>query len=746
MSATRLDSVLHYVRTAFRTEAEQGSDTDLLQRFVRQRDETAFELLMWRHAAMVLHVSHAVLRDKHAAEDAFQATFLALARKAGSISRRESLAAWLYQVAYRIAVRARLNTVARRALERREFDRRRPTSVPGPGDEAAERDLVPLVHEELNRLAAKYRTPLVLCYLEGKTHDEAARQLGWAKGTVSGRLARGREMLKKRLVRRGVLFPVSVLAVALAATKASAVPPALVAATTQASIAFAAGNAATAGVSAGVIHLTYGVLQAMCISKLKITAAAIVAFLLIFAGAGALLRVGLVEARAQEQVAAAQERYAAQRPHTPQPSHIAGDPFAGPTIPGNPPNTPDYDSSGGGPTPPGTPSPGTGGGGPSPASPGLPGLPGAPSAGGGSPPGGGPGLPGFPGGPGTGPSGLGGAPPTKTTPADAARHVQSINNLKQIALGFHAYHDAWGHLPADIVDDEGRPLLSWRVAILPFIEQNTLFQQFKLDEPWDSPNNKKLIGKIPQLYRYPGEDGAAPAGGATLATTPYQGFVGKGTALQRGTQLRMVDFTDGTSNTIMLVEAANGVTWSKPEDLPYSAKKPLPALGIFPDVIHAAFMDGSVHSLRKNFDEAEMRKAIVRDDGEVVDFDKLELPKQAGKGPGWGPPPAMPGVAGGPGRPGGMPGTPSSPKLKKMQEENAALQQLLEKTKLEMQELRNQMAALKEEYANKNREQQETQRLLEERAKLRAAIESATAEVQEMRAELQRLKKGLEKE
>src|SRR5258708_10568323 len=112
MSA-RLDSVLHHIRKVLGNQEEQGSDADLLQRFVRQRDETAFELLMWRHAAMVLRVCQSVLRDSHAAEDAFQATFLALARKAASISRRESLAALLYQVAYRAAVRARLNAVER---------------------------------------------------------------------------------------------------------------------------------------------------------------------------------------------------------------------------------------------------------------------------------------------------------------------------------------------------------------------------------------------------------------------------------------------------------------------------------------------------------------------------------------------------------------------------------------------------------------------------------------------------------
>ena len=119
MSGTRLNSVLHYVRKVLGSPADQGSDADLLQRFVQQHDETAFELLLWRHAALVLGVCQGVLRDSHAAEDAFQATFLALARKAASIKRGVSLGAWLYQVAYRVAVRARRNVAEQRGIEAR---------------------------------------------------------------------------------------------------------------------------------------------------------------------------------------------------------------------------------------------------------------------------------------------------------------------------------------------------------------------------------------------------------------------------------------------------------------------------------------------------------------------------------------------------------------------------------------------------------------------------------------------------
>jgi RNA polymerase sigma factor (sigma-70 family) len=755
MSA-RLDSVLHYVRRVLGKQDEQGSDADLLQRFVRQHDETAFELLLWRHAAMVLRVCQGVLRDSHAAEDAFQATFLALARKAGSISRSESLAAWLYQVAYRVAVRAKLNAAERRALELRRHERRTPTRPAGPDSEVAERDLVPLVHEELNRLSAKYRTPIVLCYLEGKTHAEAAEQLGWPKGTVSGRLARAREMLKKRLVRRGVLFPTAVLGVALAAGKASAVPPALVAATAHAAVAFAAGNIAAAGVSNGVIHLSYGVLHAMCVSKIKATFAAVIAFLLIFAGAGALVRVGLVEASARE-ASAEMQRY---RPPTATLPMTQGIRLGGPTA------AEDEDDSGG---PPGSAAGALPGFGQPPASPGSggqaapgqfpPGVGGpmGPGAGSGAFPGGpgfGQGPPTGPGRPGAGPGGFAGGPgsPANDNLAERKRRIDSSNKLKQIALAFHNYHDATGAFPADIVDDFGRPLLSWRVAILPYIEQDPLFMKFNLEESWDSPHNKQLLAKMPALYR-----GPSPGEGMTpddfQTKTFYQGFSGKGTLFDRAVgRIRMTDVPDGLSQTLLVVEAGSSVPWTKPQDLPYNSKKALPKLGVFPEVIQAVFADGAVHGLRPDFDEQEMRKAIVRNDGEELNLDKLQLPQKVQAGPmsggmaggKMGGPPGMFGPGSGGGRPGGMPPGMDAD-LAKMREENAALEKMLDKTAVEMQSLRQEMDQLREQYSQRRRVQVEAEKLAAEREKLREALEDATAEIQAMRDELQRLKRSLEK-
>jgi len=181
------------------------SDGELLERFAHRRDESAeaaFETILARHGSLVLTVCRQVLGDAHAAEDAFQATFLVLVRRAGSLRVREpgSLGPWLYGVAYRIALKARQGAARRRAREHR-------ATVPVVGAPSAgieQGELRALLHEEVNRLPAKYRAPVVLCCFEGRTHDEAAAALGWPVGTVRGRLARARDRLRARLTRRGL--------------------------------------------------------------------------------------------------------------------------------------------------------------------------------------------------------------------------------------------------------------------------------------------------------------------------------------------------------------------------------------------------------------------------------------------------------------------------------------------------------------------------------------------------------------
>jgi|SRR5579883_255957 len=249
-------------------------DADLLRRYVGSKDPAAFELLVRRHADLVWKVCHGVLRaDPHAAEDAFQATFLALARKAGAVGRGEALPGWLFRVARHAALAAR-----RRAARRPTVPF--PDAVPGTNTSTDQMDLVAILGEEIDRLAAKYRSPVLLCLYEGYTHAEAAERLGWPVGTVSGRLARGREQLRRRLERRGVTLASAVLAAGLT-TEGGTAAPRLV----GAAVATAGG-----AVSPNVLLLTQGVLSAMRAASVKgIVAAACVAVGL--AGTGTMVAV-----------------------------------------------------------------------------------------------------------------------------------------------------------------------------------------------------------------------------------------------------------------------------------------------------------------------------------------------------------------------------------------------------------------------------------------------------------------------
>jgi RNA polymerase sigma factor (sigma-70 family) len=261
------------------------TDAELLERFLTLRDEAAFESLVRRHGPMVLAVCRRVLHHDQDAEDAFQATFLVLVRKAATIWPRHMLPNWLFGVAYRTALAAK-TAAARRRLRERQANPM--ISTDAPVNELW-RDLRPILDEELSHLPSKYRVPIVLCDLEGKSRQEAARQLGWLPGTLSGRLARARGMLAKRLTRRGLTISGAVLAVAFGQNLASAcVPPSLLANTVKVSFMMAAGKGAAALISVNVIALTQGVLRTMMMTKIKV---AIVAFLTLgvsIAGAGRL--------------------------------------------------------------------------------------------------------------------------------------------------------------------------------------------------------------------------------------------------------------------------------------------------------------------------------------------------------------------------------------------------------------------------------------------------------------------------
>jgi RNA polymerase sigma factor (sigma-70 family) len=279
------DIVGHIRRLALRADVKGLEDRLLLERFLDERDEEAFQTLVRRHGPMIFAVCRRFLTNLQDAEDAFQATLLVLVRKAGSIGRRDLLANWLYGVACRTALRARVDSARRRA---REGQAAKAETKQGEPDTHWS-DLRSVLDEELGHLPAKYRLPVILCYLEGLTFTEAARQLGWPPGTVSGRLARAREVLRRRLTQRGIILTTAGLSAALTESGQAAVPAILLGSTVRAAVAMAAKHTvAGAAVSAPVALLTEGVLKAMFLTKLKI-AAAVVAVILTGVGAGASL-------------------------------------------------------------------------------------------------------------------------------------------------------------------------------------------------------------------------------------------------------------------------------------------------------------------------------------------------------------------------------------------------------------------------------------------------------------------------
>jgi RNA polymerase sigma factor (sigma-70 family) len=247
------------------------TDAQLLEQFVARRDAAAFEVLVWRHGPKVLGVCRRVLRHEQDAEDAFQATFLILVRKAKSIGARQSVGGWLSRVAYRAALRAKVMGDKRAARQTQVSD------VPA-ADRAADlvwRDLRPVLDEELDRLPAKYRVPFILCYVDGKTNEEAARELGCPKGTVLSRLAWARERLRARLTRRGVTLTAGMLASLAAGTAEAGISASLVDSTLKTALLVAAGKAVADVAAAPVAALTNGALQTMLWTKFKIVAACV---------------------------------------------------------------------------------------------------------------------------------------------------------------------------------------------------------------------------------------------------------------------------------------------------------------------------------------------------------------------------------------------------------------------------------------------------------------------------------------
>jgi RNA polymerase sigma factor (sigma-70 family) len=270
-------------RLAGSLPADDAPDGELLERFRGGRDQCAFAVLVRRHGPLVWGVCRRVLGDRHDAEDAFQAAFLILVKKAHSIRRAESLGAWLHRVARQLAQRARANRDRRRQVEAG----RGAAGAAGASlsEELSLREGLAILDEELGRLPEKFRAPVVLCYLQGRTNEEAARELGCAAGTLKSRLGRARELLARRLVRRGVALPAGAAAVLLAtgAGEAAALPAA-------ARVAATFSIHETPGASAEALRLAHQLTRAMAMNRIKLWAAGLLALAVVGAGAGALVR------------------------------------------------------------------------------------------------------------------------------------------------------------------------------------------------------------------------------------------------------------------------------------------------------------------------------------------------------------------------------------------------------------------------------------------------------------------------
>ncbi len=296
-----MTDVLYHLRRAAVLFDDRGlSDGLLLEQFLTRREEVSFEVLVRRHGPMVWGVCRRLLGNTHDAEDAFQATFMVLVRKANTVRPRERVGNWLYGVAFRTAQKARTLAARRRAKEARLPPA--PSQAANPCDE-----LQPVLDGELSRLPEKYRAPIVLCDLQGKSRKEAARSLGWPEGTVSGRLARGRALLARRLTARGVTLSAVTLALALGGqAPALALPTSLVHHTVRSAMLLAAGHALTEGaIPVNILLLTDGVMKAMLLSKLKTTVSAFLAAGLFItalgAGSGPLAqRIAATEGRDQD--------------------------------------------------------------------------------------------------------------------------------------------------------------------------------------------------------------------------------------------------------------------------------------------------------------------------------------------------------------------------------------------------------------------------------------------------------------
>ncbi|SIO65197.1 RNA polymerase sigma factor, sigma-70 family [Singulisphaera sp. GP187] len=496
----------------FRNGSGASSDRALLDRFLNAKDEAAFEALVARHGPMVLGVCHRLLASSHDADDAFQATFLVLVRKAGQIRDPARLGPWLYGVATRVASKARVRAARRRERMDAQVDEvvalDATSTGTGTGDEV---EIRLILDAELGRLPAKHRDVLILCLLEGVTAEEAARQLGCPIGTIKSRLARGREGLRTRLTGRGIA-PVAALA-AVSTVFGSPVSAALTR-TTLGTIA-----AGAADVAPSLVALTRGVVPAM-LPKLTWMSSGFLLAGIALAGLGTATWIKHPAAAQQPATAGAVE-------FEPGPNRQAPD-------------------------------------------------------------------------------------------VELSAREQSKQNLQRILRAVHDYAQANHNElpPLAIYGPDGQPKLSWRVALLPYLNENHLYEEFHRDEPWNSPHNQRLLGRMPAVFatpHFPTPNFPAPKG-----QTRLRGFMGKDALFDGVRGIRFIEITDGTANTALLGSADEATPWTKPGELIFATGQPLPALEDHESNGWLVGMaDGSVGDIPAG-DGTLLQAIITRDWGEVM--------------------------------------------------------------------------------------------------------------------------------
>lgn len=481
---------------------------------------------------MVLRVCRRILRNEHDAEDVCQAVFLVLARRSGQVRWHACIANWLYGVAVRVAQH-----------ENRRMSKHRQQRLIEVGEVAAAegepRESEQTLYEELQQLPNKYRAPVILCHLEGKTRQQAAAELGVNETTVKGRLERGREMLRGRLSRRGLAAPAALFSGALAAEIAgAAVSESMITATAQAAAQFAAG-ATVAGASANAaVAIAKGELGKMLLAA-QIKWAAITVATVSAVGTGTVLVTHGIGAGNGVAAAASDD------------SSTTTPPVRGP-------------------------------------------LASADEAAAEKPDG-----------------------PEKPDP-DAINGGKVSYALKMFGLGMHNYHGDNNAFPsAASYDANQKKLLSWRVHLLPYLDEGALYRKFHLNEPWDSPHNKPLVEQMPEIFSA-GNDKLQQAG-KTIFLVP----VGEGTVFGSRDPVAIRDIKDGTSNTIMVltVKPKYAVEWTKPAEWELDEKQPFEKL-TGKDGMHFRFglCDGSAHNRPKPMTLETLKALLSHSGGEIVQF------------------------------------------------------------------------------------------------------------------------------